>query len=257
MKDGLVSIITPSYNTGRFISATIESVLNQTYSNWEMIIVDDCSTDDTDEIIKNYTDYRIRYFKKSKNTGAADSRNIALKEAKGEWIAFLDSDDLWKPDKLRKQIEFMKRNHYKFSCTYNDYIDEDSNPLGRIDTCPRKINKAGMYMYNWVSCLTVMYNRKEIGLIQIRNIPKRNDYALWLKVIKKADCYCLPEVLGSYRVRKKSVSHDKLSKLIRAHYDLYRKAESMCSIGSILLAIVNVFFGVLRKLVYVNNEDIV
>ena len=112
----LVSIIMPSYNTGRFIKDTIESVLAQSYTNWELIIVDDCSTDDTDQIIERYlTDNRIIYIKNKTNSGAALSRNRALREAKGKWIAFLDSDDLWEPLKLEKQIAFMQENGYAFS----------------------------------------------------------------------------------------------------------------------------------------------
>ena len=119
--NNLVSIIMPSYNTGRFISETIESVLVQTYSNWELIIVDDCSTDNTDEVVKNYlSDDRIHYIKNEINSGAAVSRNRALREANGKWIAFLDSDDLWEPDKLNKQIAFMENNDYHFS--YTNYI---------------------------------------------------------------------------------------------------------------------------------------
>ena len=111
----LVSVIMPSFNTAKFISETIESVLAQTYANWELIIVDDCSTDNTDEVVKPFlTDKRIKYLKNKKNSGAAVSRNYALREAKGKWIAFLDSDDLWLPEKLEKQIAFMKKNNYMF-----------------------------------------------------------------------------------------------------------------------------------------------
>ena len=124
MKEELVSIIMPSYNTGKFIQETIDSVINQTYDNWELIIVDDCSSDNTDEIVKSIKDDRIFYLKNKKNSGAAVSRNKALKMAKGKWIAFLDSDDLWKKDKLEKQIKFMKNNNYHFS--YTNYIEKNN-----------------------------------------------------------------------------------------------------------------------------------
>ena len=111
----LVSIIMPSYNTSRFIEETINSVLSQTYSDWELLIVDDCSSDDTDDVVQPFlADGRIRYLKNERNSGAAVSRNRALREARGKWIAFLDSDDLWMPEKLEKQIEFMKKNGYLF-----------------------------------------------------------------------------------------------------------------------------------------------
>jgi teichuronic acid biosynthesis glycosyltransferase TuaG len=115
MVDGLVSIIMPSWNTGRFIAESIQSVLNQTYQDWELLIVDDCSTDNTDEIVAGFNDKRIRYFKNEKNSGAAITRNRAIREARGEWIAFLDSDDLWSPEKLAKQLNFMNEHGYVFS----------------------------------------------------------------------------------------------------------------------------------------------
>ena len=116
----LVSIIMPSYNTAQYIADSIESVLAQTHENWELLIVDDCSTDNTDEVVAEFSiDPRIRYLKNAKNSGAAVSRNRALREARGKWIAFLDSDDLWEPEKLEKQIAFMKENNYKF--TFTDY----------------------------------------------------------------------------------------------------------------------------------------
>lgn len=127
----LVSIIMPSYNTGRFISETIDSVLAQTYENWELIIVDDCSTDNTDEVVQKYlSDHRVKYLKNEKNSGAAASRNRALREAEGKWIAFLDSDDLWSPNKLDKQLAFMKDRNCCFSYTNYIEIDESSAPNG-------------------------------------------------------------------------------------------------------------------------------
>ena len=125
-----VSVITASYNCAKFIEESIKSVLNQTYDNLELIIIDDCSTDNTDEIIKKYlSDQRIRYLKNEKNSGAAVSRNYALREAKGKWIAFLDSDDLWLPEKLELQVNFMKYHNYNFSYTSYEEIDENGKPL--------------------------------------------------------------------------------------------------------------------------------
>ena len=152
----LVSIITPSYNTARFIEETINSVLAQTYTNWEMIIVDDCSKDDTDAVVGRFLDPRIRYLKNEKNSGAAVSRNRALREAKGKWIAFLDSDDLWEPTKLEKQIRFMEAKNCHFSYTNYTEIDDDGNSLGTVWTGPKKISKLAMYSFNYMGCLTVM-----------------------------------------------------------------------------------------------------
>ena len=250
----LVSIVTPSYNTGRWIGETIQSVLNQTYENWEMIIVDDCSTDNTDEVVAGYKDSRIKYIKNEKNSGAAISRNRAIREAKGEYIAFLDSDDLWTPNKLEKQIRFMKDNGYAFTCAYSDYIDENSQPLHQVDKCPKRIGKVEMFAYNWVGCLTAIYHVPTVGLIQIEDIPKRNDYAIWLKVIKKTVCYGYPEILGSYRVRRNSVSHVSKKKLIQSHYNMFRKCEHMNPISSGIMTVVNMVMAVYRKKRYVIKE---
>lgn len=195
----LVSIIMPSYNTAQYITETIQSVIDQTYHNWELIIVDDCSTDNTDIVVGKIKDPRIRYIKNEKNSGAAVSRNRALREANGRWVAFLDSDDLWKPEKLEKQICFMMKNRYYFSYTNYEEIDADGNKTNVIVTGPKVISKTGMFNYCWPGCLTVMYDRKKIGLIQITDIKKNNDYAMWLKVCKKTRCYLLDEVLAEYR----------------------------------------------------------
>lgn len=252
--DDLVSIIMPSYNTAKFISETIESVLAQTYSNWELIIVDDCSTDDTDAVVCPYlADDRIRYIKNKKNSGAAVSRNRALREAKGKWVAFLDSDDLWFPEKLEKQISFMKKNDYHFSYTNYIEIDETTNPNGRSVTGPKKITRHGMYNYCWMGCLTVMYDAETVGLIQIADIKKNNDYAMWLKVCRMADCYLLDEVLAKYRKRRGSISNHGYTKLIKWHYKLYREAEKKSSLVSAVLTLRNLFWGVWKKIRYVKG----
>ena len=252
--NGLVSIIMPSYNTGRFIKETIESVLAQSYSNWELILVDDCSKDDTDAVLSEYlADARIRYIKNETNSGAAVSRNRALREAKGKWIAFLDSDDLWEPEKLEKQIRFMEENGYHFSYTNYIEIDEESKPNGKSITGPKKITKHGMYNYCWMGCLTVMYDAETVGLVQIEDIKKNNDYAMWLKACKKANCYLLDEMLARYRKRGGSISNHGYRKLIKWHYKLYREAEKKNPVSSLVLTVRNLFFGVIKKIKYVKG----
>ena len=252
--DKLVSIIMPSYNTGRFISETIESILAQSYSNWELIIVDDCSTDNTDDVVGQYlADSRIRYLKNETNSGAAVSRNRALREAKGKWIAFLDSDDLWETDKLEKQIAFMENYEYHFSYTNYIEIDEKSIPNGKSVTGPKRISKHGMYNYCWLGCLTVMYDADVVGLIQIEDIKKNNDYAMWLKVCKKATCYLLNENLARYRKRSGSISNHGYMKLIKWHYKLYREAEKKNPLSALVLTIRNLIFGFYKKLKYVKD----
>ena len=250
----LVSIIMPSYNTEKFIVDTINSVLNQTYKNWELIIVDDCSTDDTINIIKQFNDGRIKFFQNDKNSGAAISRNKALTEAKGKWIAFLDSDDLWYPEKLEKQIKFMKENDYHFSYTNYEEIDEKSNSLNRLITGPRKISKRKMYNYCWPGCLTVMYDAETVGLIQIKDIKKNNDYAMWLQVCKKEKCYLLDECLAKYRKgRTGSISNHGIIKLIKWHYKLYRITDNRGVFTSTWFTIWNLFYGALKKIKYVKK----
>lgn len=255
MKD-LVSIITPNYNCGRFVAETIKCVQQQTYQNWEMIIVDDCSSDNSEGIIKEYasTDNRIIFIQNEKNSGAAVSRNKALKVAKGKWIAFLDSDDLWRPDKLEKQIEFMEKYGYHFSYTCYQEIDEDSNETGVLVSGPNRVTKLGMYAFCWPGCLTVMYDREYLGLLQIEDIKKNNDYAMWLKVCEKTDCYLLDECLAKYRRgRTGSVSNHSYFTMIRWHYKLWNEAMKKNPIASLFWTGMNIAFGVYKKLVYVKR----
>ena len=251
---GLVSIIMPSYNTASFIKETIQSVLNQTYSKWELIIVDDCSTDNTDEVLEYIKDSRIRYFKNDKNLGAAVSRNKALREARGQWIAYLDSDDLWMPEKLEKQIRFMEANGYAFSYTNYEEIDVDGNKTGVKVSGPKRITKTGMFNYCWPGCLTVMFDANKIGIVQIHDIKKNNDYAMWLKICKKANCYLLDEFLAQYRKgRIGSVSTHSIKTMIGWHYKLFHEAEDMGMIESLFNTGRNLVFGFYKKKRYVKK----
>ena len=255
----LVSIITPSYNTAEFIADTIRSVQAQTYTNWEMIIVDDCSTDNSDEVVSAFlSDARIIYVKNEKNSGAAVSRNRALAMAKGKWIAFLDSDDLWLPEKLQKQIAFMNEGGYHFSYTAYEEIDEASRQLGVLIEGPKKITKRGMYNYCWPGCLTVMYDAERVGVLQIEDMKKNNDYAMWLKVCKKADCYFLGECLARYRRgRSGSISTQSISTLIKWHYKLYRYGDKRSAFTSGVLTARNIVFGFYKKIRYKKTVEIV
>ncbi|MDE7159353.1 MAG: glycosyltransferase [Muribaculaceae bacterium] len=245
----LVSIITPAYNCGRFIGETIRTVLAQTYPHWEMIIVDDASADDTAEVVRSFDDPRIRYSRLEKNMGSAEGRNAAIRMARGRWIAFLDSDDLWDPRKLERQLDFMKRNDYSFSYTEYSQIDCDGKDLGIRVSGPKHVSSRGMKAYNWLGCLTVMYDADKIGLVQGPVIRKRNDYGLWLVVSRKADCYLLPENLASYRVRSGSLSHQSYVSLIKWHYELL----SILGHNPVMATLhtgANLIFGIYKKLVY-------
>lgn len=252
----LVSVIMPSYNTAKYIGESIKSIQVQTYKSWELLIVDDCSTDNTDEVITPFlSDSRILYMRNKTNSGTAVSRNRALREAKGKWIAFLDSDDLWEPTKLERQIQFMKENNYHFSYTNYREIDNDSYLNGVMVSGPRKITKMGMYWYCWPGCLTVMYDAENIGLIQISNIKKNNDYAMWLQICKKTDCFLLNKELARYRRgRIGSVSTHSYKTMILWHYKLFRKALEYNVVYAAFYTARNLIGGIFKKIVYVKRQ---
>ena len=252
-----MSIIMPSYNCGKYVEESIHSVQAQTYQNWEIIFMDDCSTDNTISIVSALrdNDKRIQLYQNSSNSGAAVTRNNALRKAKGKWIAFLDSDDLWELTKLEKQIKFMEDNSYAFSYTGYQEIDDNSKSTGIFVSGPQKVTKQGMYNFCWPGCLTVMYDAEKIGLLQIADIKKNNDYAMWLKVSQKADCYLLDECLARYRRgREGSVSSHSVSTMIRWHYKLFREAEGMGSLASLWHTGVNLICGLYKKKKYVKHK---
>ena len=227
----LVSIVMPTYNCAEFISQSIDSVIAQTYTNWELIIVDDCSTDNTKEILNPYLQKypNIHYTLLTENGGPAMARTEALKQSKGEYIAFLDSDDLWYPEKLSKQITFMKENNIAFS------IGRGTGKSKKIAIIPPKKNDytTMLKLANSIGNLTVMYNRNIVGKQQVPAIKKRNDFALWLQILHKVPaCYGMQEILAKYRLRTKSVSRNKL-KLISYHWHLYRHIEKLSTLKSL------------------------
>lgn len=249
MIDELVSIIMPSWNTARFIAESIQCVINQTYQNWELLIVDDCSTDNTDEIVASFKDPRIKYFKNEKNSGAALSRNRAMREAQGEWFAFLDSDDLWDTRKLEIQLSFMEQWGYTLSYHEYEKIDEEDRPLNIYVSGPDVVSRRRMYNYDYIGQLTMMYSAKHFGLIQIKDIKKNNDYAIRLQLYKKVntEAYLLKENLAKYRIRKKSISHDKLSKKLKSHYDLFHLCDEKSVPVALWYACWNMWFGFWKK----------
>ena len=231
----LISIITPTYNCANFIGETIDSVLAQTYSNWEMIIVDDCSTDNTEEIVNNYSnsDKRIKYYKLDNNSGAAVSRTKAMELANGQYMAFLDSDDLRYPNKLEYQINYMKKNNYAFTCTKYEQINEKSKLLDKVIMVVPKTNYNRLLLDCPVGNSTVMYDVTKMGKFKVPNIRKRNDDALWLQMLKKEKyIYGIDEVLMKYRIRSNSISSNKF-KLIGYHWYLYRNIEHLNIVRSV------------------------
>lgn len=225
----LVSVITPVFNSEKYIGKSIESVLNQTYPSWEMILVDDLSTDRSVEIIGDYMkkDERIKLIKLSENSGAAVARNTALDASAGRFIAFLDSDDLWKPEKLEKQLAFMQKNDYAFTFTDYELMDQDGNLLRKTIHMPDSIDYKGLLKNTIIGCLTVMLDRQQVGNIQMPNIRTRQDFALWLSVLKKGyRAYSIQEPLSIYRIVEGSISSNKF-KAAKRNWFVYRKIEKL------------------------------
>lgn len=225
----LVSVIMPTYNCGKYILQSLESVIAQTITDWEIQIVDDCSTDDTAEILKPYLEkyQNIHYHVLSQNGGPAVARTEAIKHAMGKYIAFLDSDDIWSPNKLEKQISFMEETGAKFSATGYSWMDEDGNDLHTVLIPPQKTDyKKMLRLASPIGNLSVIYDQEALGKFEVPLIKKRNDFALWLQILKKTDfCYGMEEVLATYRVgRTGSVSGNKF-KLAKYHWQLYHEIE--------------------------------
>lgn len=243
----LVSVITPTHNLSKFISQTIESALAQTYINFEMIIVDDLSGDNTKDIIRAYTeqDSRIKLIELKMNVGPALARNIAIKEAKGRYIAFLDGDDIWLPEKLEKQIKFMSDNALAF--TYSSYylMDEEGNSIGKFIT-KKNVSYYSLLKTNSIGCLTAIYDTNKIGKNMMPSILKRQDYGLWLNILKEIKtARGILEPLAVYRLRKESVSSNKLIAL-KYVWKIYRDVEKLNIFTSIYYLCFYIYNG-LRK----------
>lgn len=227
----MVSIITPVYKCEKLIEETIKSVLNQTYKNWEWLLVDDCTPDNSAEIIKKYQekDNRIKYFKLNENSGAAIARNKALNESRGRFVAYLDADDLWKNNKLEKQVSFMKENGYAFSCTDYEKIDENGNSLNKIVTIPKEVTYELFLRNTIIQTVGVMVDTKLTGkeIIKMPNIRRRQDAATWCQLLKNGfNCYECPENLSYYRVVSNSLSSNKF-KAVKMNWYWYRKIEKL------------------------------
>lgn len=225
----LVSVIMPTYNCGKYIVQSIHSVIFQTIKDWEIQIVDDCSTDDTVEVLKPYLEQYpgIHYYRLFRNSGPAAARTEAIRRASGKYLAFLDSDDLWTPDKLEQQITFMERSGAQFSCTAYRQMDVDGNDLHTVMVPPAEIDyQKCIRLSNPIGNLTAMYDQEALGKFEVPSIKKRNDFALWLQILKKTDhCYGMENVLGAYRLgRAGSVSHNKLVQA-KYHWQLYHEIE--------------------------------
>ncbi len=236
-KDKLVSIIVPVYNVEKFIVETMECVRAQSYDNWELLLVEDVSTDGTKEVIETYLhekpDERIHLICQPENKGAAHARNRGLKEAAGRFIAYLDADDLWEPLKLEKQLAFMEERQAAFSFTGYEFADEEGKGLGKIVQVPATINYKEALKNTTIFTTTVMFDTDKIEKNML-NMPiiKSEDTALWWKVLRNGYiAYGLNENLVKYRRAGKSLSSNKLE-AVRRIWNLYRKAEGMSIFSS-------------------------
>lgn len=228
-----ISIITPSYNSERFISATINSVISQTATNWEMIIVDDCSSDNSIKIIQSFVeqDSRITLIRLAENSGAAVARNTAIEVASGRYIAFLDSDDTWLPYKLEKQIAFMQENDYSFTFAAYDKVNDKGEVFGHVGV-PEKVTYHDLLKSCSIGCLTAVYDTKFFGKVYMPLIRKRQDLGLWLRLLSRTKhARGLNETLGLYKVRADSISANKKNAALFT-WRLYRDVENLNLIRS-------------------------
>lgn len=230
---GLVSIITPSYNSAQFIAETIESIIAQSYPNWELLITDDCSIDSTCEIIQQYAnkDSRIKLFQLTENSGAGIARNNSIKEANGRFIAFCDSDDKWKAEKLEVQLSFMAKNNIEIC--YSSYLlcDEKNNITG-IVVGYHSVSYSQILKDDSIGFLTCIYDTKNVGKIYMPQLRKRQDWAMKIILMQKCPmAYGVKDVLAYYRVRKDSLSNNKL-KLIKYNVQVYKEVLKLNSLLS-------------------------
>ena len=223
-----VSVITPVYNAEKFLKETIDSVLKQTYKDYEYLLVDDCSTDSSADIVKEYAenDNRVKYIKLKENSGAAVARNTGLEHAQGRYIAFVDSDDLWYPEKLEKQLTFMQENNEAFTYTKYEHITEDGEIQSAPDF-PERLNYSGLLKNTAIACSTVVIDREVIGDFRMPPVRKGQDTATWLKILRDHDyAYLVDEILNQYRGREGSLSSNKIDALKRT-WNTYRNLENL------------------------------
>lgn len=258
--NGLVSIIMLSQNDGNYLRETIESVLAQTYQNWELLFVDDNSKDDTLSQMMELKgkDPRFNVLLCVYDKGTTYLRNKALKQARGRWMAFLDVGDVWAPDKLEKQIQFMEENGYAFSYTKYGVMNKQSQRINVVIGGKAHINYKEMRKCCWPSYLTVMYDVSKVGKMQVRNHGRNNDYALWLNVCEKVDCYLLDEDLATLRTEWSLMGKLFLTDKLKWRYDCFRVEEDLGPVTASLFAIRNGIYGIVKWMMYVkrNNAEV-
>lgn len=251
-----VTVVTPSWNSEKYIQETINSVQAQTYQNWEMIIVDDCSTDRTVEIVKAIAknEPRVKILQQDKNSGAGPARTRSMQNATGRFIAYLDADDIWKPDKLEKQVQFMKEKDCGFSCTSYEVINDAGEPLNKYVHMLPKVDYVGFLTNNLLQTVGIMVDTEKVDkkYLVMPDIRRRQDAATWLQILKAGfPCYGLDEILAEYRRAAGSLSSNKL-KAVKGVWSLYRDTEHL-SLPFSCYCFVRYAFLAVWKRIYINK----
>ena len=234
MEKEKVSIIVPMYNAEKFIGKAIETVLSQTYENWEMLIMNDVSTDNSLAVVNEFAkkDDRIKVVNTEKNMGVVKGRNHLIDLARGKYIAFLDADDYWHSEKLEKQIQFMKEKNASISCTEYTRVRENGEKINEV-VIKSEISYTDMLKNNYLGCLTVMYDVEKVGKRYFKELEKNEDYVLWLEIVKDVKTiYGLKENLAYYRVLDNSRSSNK-AKTAKVRWEIYRKVEKLSLLKSV------------------------
>ena len=232
-----ISIITANYNSEKFIVETIESVKNQTFKNWEMIIIDDNSSDKGVEVIEAYClqDNRIKLLKNKTNLGPAKTRNRGLEMTKGRYVCFLDSDDIWYEMFLETSLNFLQKNNVAFVFSSYDRRDENLKEDKGTFFVPQKVSYADILKTCPISCLTAMYDTSVTGKVLMPDILKRQDFALWLQILKKVSfAYGINKPMAIYRMRNNSVSRNKFH-AAKYQWNVYRDVEGIGVFRSVIL----------------------
>ncbi len=220
----LVSIVMPAYNCEKYVVEAINSILAQTYRNWELLVLDDGSKDNTLQIIEEFSqkDSRIKALPNGKNIGVSATRNRGIELASGEWIAFLDSDDMWKPEKLEKQFEIVEKEAAEFLFTGSSYINEEGEAYKEIFEVPEKITYKKLRNQNVISCSSVLVKKKYFEHIKMEKDEMHEDYAVWLRILKTGvTAFGVNEPLLIYRISRNSKSGNKM-KTVKMTYKVFR-----------------------------------
>lgn len=265
--EGLVSIIMLSHNQARFVEESVRSVMAQTYQNWELLFMDDSSKDETIQLLmqlkeeddKRRMSYggelssRIRVYQNVFEKGEMATLKSALKDARGKWIAFLDAGDVWKPEKLEKQIRFMEEHRHAFSYTNYGIIDKHSKSRGAVISGPKEIDEQLMLKCFWPGMLTVMYDAKKIKKVKVPAFKESNFYALLMRLSEKAKCYLLEENLASNRTKWGLFNGAPLKKKFAWRYEAYRTVEDLGRVRSVMMTVENLWYTLVKRVKYVDR----